>query len=136
MWADIPILPPGYQASDQGIIQGPRKELSQWPDERGYMRVKANGKPHAVHLLMLSAFVGERPPGAEPWWRNGDVADNRLINLRWRVPGETEVQVRVNRCRNNHVYSRENTKYWGSGHRICLDCENGLPPVTTLPDII
>lgn len=138
MWADIP-LPElkGYTISDQGKVRGPRKELSQWEDERGCMRVKAAGRPYAVHLLMLLTFVGPRPAGGQPRWVNGDPTDNRLVNLKWYVPdAEPEVLTRSNRCRNGHVYRRESTRVWGSGHRICLDCEAGVPPVTQLPEVI
>ncbi|AXH67901.1 HNH endonuclease [Mycobacterium phage Bromden] len=135
MWIDSPLVP-GIQVSDQGKIKGPRKELSQWTDDRGCKRVKANGRPWAVHILVLTAFVGPRPDGAAPKWLNGDPTDNRLVNLKWQLPDDPEVQTRVNRCRNGHVYSRENTKVWGSGHRICLDCEKGSPPVTQLPEVI
>ncbi|QXO14334.1 HNH endonuclease [Mycobacterium phage Chaser] len=135
MWIDSPIVP-GVQVSDQGKVKGPRKELSQWTDDRGCRRVKANGRPWAVHILVLTAFVGPRPDGAVPKWLNGDPTDNRLVNLKWQLPDDPEVQTRVNRCRNGHVYSRENTKVWGSGHRICLDCEKGRPPVMQLPEVI
>ncbi|QFG10326.1 HNH endonuclease [Mycobacterium phage DyoEdafos] len=135
MWIDSPIVP-GIQVSDQGKVRGPRKELSQWTDDRGCRRVKANGRPWAVHILVLTAFVGPRPDGAVPKWLNGDPTDNRLVNLKWQLPDDPEVQTRVNRCRNGHVYSRENTKVWGSGHRICLDCEKGSPPVYRLPEVI
>lgn len=136
MWIDSPIVP-GVQVSDQGKVKGPRgKELSQWTDDRGCKRVKANGRPWAVHILVLTAFVGPRPDGAVPKWLNGDPTDNRLVNLKWQLPDDPEVQTRVNRCRNGHVYSRENTKVWGSGHRICLDCEKGSPPVYRLPEVI
>jgi hypothetical protein len=137
MWADSPLVP-GVTVSDQGKIKGRRgKELSQWPDDRGCMRVKAGGRPYAVHLLVLTTYVGPKPPGAAPRWMNGDVTDNRLVNLQWYVPdASNEPLVRINRCRNNHVYSRENTRLWGSGHRICLDCENGVPPIRELPDVL
>lgn len=138
MWADIPIPElEGYQVSDQGKVRGPRKELSEWTDERGCKRVKAAGRPYAVHLLVLLTFVGPRPTGAVPRWLNGDPTDNRLVNLRWHVADkEPEVLTRVNRCRNNHVYTRENTRAWGTGHRICVACEKGVPPVRELPEVI
>lgn len=135
MWAEIPGLP-GYWANDQAKFRGPRRELSPWIDDRGCMRVKAAGRPYAVHLLMLTTFVGPRPDGGVPQWVNGDPTDNRLVNLKWRVPASGEVLTRVNRCRNGHTYSRENTKTWGTGHRICLDCERGVAPVTSLPEVL
>lgn len=137
MWADIPIPKlKGYQASDQGKIRGPRKELSEWTDERGCMRVKAAGRPWAVHMLVLLTFVGPRPDGATPAWLNGDVHDNRLVNLKWKSPDDQGVSVRSNRCRSGHVLTPANTRVWGGGHRICLDCENGEPPVLELPEVL
>lgn len=43
---------------------------------------------HQVHVLVLKAFVGPRPPGA--WARHGPAGlmDNRLTNLSWGTPSE------------------------------------------------
>lgn len=135
MWAEI-AGETGYWVSDQGEVKSQRKTLSQWTLERGNRAVKIRGKTYLVHLLVLGTFVGPRPDGAAPRWMNGNPADNRLVNLKWQLPDDPEVLTRVNRCRNNHVYSRENTKVWGTGHRVCLDCENGVPPVTELPEVL
>lgn len=135
MWAEI-TGETGYEVSDQGEVKSQRKTLSQWTLERGQRAVKIRGKTYLVHLLVLQAFVGPRPWGAEPVWCNGDISDNRLVNLKWRLPDSPEVQTIVNRCRNGHVYSRENTRVWGGGNRVCLDCERGVAPVLTLPEVL
>lgn len=36
-----------------------------------------------VHILVLEAFVGERPSGADACHNNGIGTDNRVTNLRW-----------------------------------------------------
>ena len=36
-----------------------------------------------VHVLMLEAFVGPRPPGSAGLHGNDVPTDNRLLNLRW-----------------------------------------------------
>jgi hypothetical protein len=36
-----------------------------------------------VHSIVLSAFVGHRPPGADARHLNGIPSDNRLANLEW-----------------------------------------------------
>ncbi|SHX44061.1 Uncharacterised protein [Mycobacteroides abscessus subsp. massiliense] len=137
MWADIPIAElTGYQCHDQGKVRGPRRELSEWTDERGCKRVKAAGRPYAVHLLVLATFVGPRPDGAVPRWLNGDPADNRLVNLKWWTGDEQEVLTRVNRCRNGHLYTPENTETWGTGNRVCVSCRTGIAAVTELPEVL
>ncbi|MEU0860627.1 HNH endonuclease signature motif containing protein [Streptomyces griseofuscus] len=40
-------------------------------------------KNRAVHEVVLSTFVGPRPPGADGDHINRDPEDNRLSNLRW-----------------------------------------------------
>ena len=44
-----------------------------------------NGKGYSrrVHLLVLEAFVGARPPGFDGCHNNGIVTDNVVTNLRW-----------------------------------------------------
>jgi hypothetical protein len=37
----------------------------------------------SIHLLVLEAFVGARPPGMEGCHNDGNPANNRLDNLRW-----------------------------------------------------
>lgn len=43
---------------------------------------------HQVHALVLTAFVGPRPPGK--WARHGPAGlmDNRLSNLSWGTPSD------------------------------------------------
>jgi DNA-binding NarL/FixJ family response regulator len=36
-----------------------------------------------VHIAVLLAFVGPRPPGLEARHRDGDDANNKLSNLEW-----------------------------------------------------
>lgn len=59
----------------------------------GYRRVclfvqqgKRRWQDFAVHVLMMEAFVGPRPPGHYVCHNNGDPADNRLENLRYDTP--------------------------------------------------
>lgn len=124
---------PGYHVDDNGEVWGPRRKLSQWKDERGCMRVKAAGRPYAVHLLVLNTFVGPKPNGAVPRWQNGNQSDNRLVNLKWHIEGDP---VRVERCRVGHEYTPENTLKWGTGHRICLACRAGKPSIDELPEVL
>ena len=125
----------GYQVSTHGRVRSRYRIVGQG-DVNGCRRVVIRGKTLLVHLLVLRTFVGPRPAGASPRWLNGDPTDNRLVNLKWWTGSELEILTRVNRCRNDHVYSRENTRLWGSGHRVCLDCEKGTPRVRVLPEVL
>lgn len=94
----------GYEVSDAGRVRcrlplGPRGcrggELIDEPrpvrpvtDARGYLRIAyrpaaGRRRTERVHVLVLHAFVGPRPPGAECCHNNGDRSDNRLSNLRY-----------------------------------------------------
>jgi hypothetical protein len=99
-WRPIPGYD-GYDVSDQGNVRSWR--LRGWDSYwgrratnpkllspqlcRGYLAVllvcgdkKKNAK---VHALVLSAFVGPKPPGSHGCHENGDRTDNRVSNLRW-----------------------------------------------------
>lgn len=42
-----------------------------------------SAKTALVHHLVLTAFVGPRPPGSEACHADGDASNNALTNLRW-----------------------------------------------------
>jgi hypothetical protein len=42
----------------------------------------------SVHRLVLSAFVGDCPPGMVGCHNDGDKSNNRVSNLRWGTPKE------------------------------------------------
>lgn len=92
----------GYEASSRGRIRSlPRRVPNAWgtssliagrvlrpvPDKRGYLRVNlhAAGKYRTryVHVLVLEAFTGPRPPGLEACHWDGDKLNNTPGNLRW-----------------------------------------------------
>lgn len=56
---------------------------------RGYPYVNlGKGKPRAVHVLVLTAFRGQKPTGFEARHLNGIKTDCRLRNLKWGTPQE------------------------------------------------
>ena len=61
-------------------------------NRRGYALVKLNiGVDRTrllVHILVLEAFRGPRPPGTQTRHLNGISNDNRLVNLAWGTPKE------------------------------------------------
>lgn len=85
-----------YQVSDQGEVRRiaaacgtqPGLVLVGVPTRYGYLRVALcrSGRGadiQTIHSLVLIAFVGPRPSGHVANHKNGDKADNRLINLEW-----------------------------------------------------
>lgn len=142
IWRPIPGHPK-YDISDQGRVRSwipwrgnavPRV-IKQWPRSDGRLIVTLNDiKPirqHKVHVLLGSAFLGERPEGQQLRHLNGDHTDNRLINVAYGTPSEnrqdqmlhgTHWQILKTHCPKNHPYSEHNTTINKHGHRICREC--------------
>jgi hypothetical protein len=84
-----------------------------------------------VHHLVLEAFVGPQPPGAEGCHWNDDPTDNRLENLRWdtrsanqfdSVRNGTHYWASRTHCSKGHEFTEENTYRRPSGRRACRVC--------------
>lgn len=101
---------PGYQVSNLGRVRSVDRVLSdgrtaggvilsQWPDTKGYLRVKVAGRSLKVHLLVLEAFHGRRPAGMVGCHGPGGKNDNRAAALRWDTPSANELDKRVTRAR-------------------------------------
>jgi hypothetical protein len=71
----LPIAGTIHEVSDQGRVRSPGKgirKLTQLDKSGGYHAcLSLDGKIHYVHLLVLTAFVGPRPPGLECRHLNG-----------------------------------------------------------------
>lgn len=100
-WRDVVGYEGSYEVSSRGNVWSVRRLtfdgrrvggylLKLRPDAHGYRTVClcVNGvrDDRKVHQLVLEAFVGPRPPGAETLHRNGIRHDNRLSNLLWDTP--------------------------------------------------
>jgi NUMOD4 motif/HNH endonuclease len=84
-----------------------------------------------VHLLVLEAFVGQRPAGCQGCHNNGVNTDGRLENLRWGTPSEnmrdairhgTNSNTRKTHCAQGHEFDLANTYITGDGWRQCREC--------------
>ena len=98
-WFRVPARECCYEVSDHGrvrrIASAPgtvRPCLKALRNRRGYALVKLNiGGARTrllVHILVLEAFRGPRPPGTQTRHLNGISNDNRLVNLAWGTPKE------------------------------------------------
>lgn len=102
VWRDIPGYEGLYQISDMGRVKSmPRlvvrsitngnytvKERFLRPalaDGYPIVGLSKNGKPRTwrVHFLVMMAFVGPRPDGADVCHEDGDRVNNALSNLRY-----------------------------------------------------
>lgn len=97
MAAEIRAIPgfPGYLADDRGAVYSEKwtrsvRRLAVQTDKDGYRRVCLlhEGKRRCVgsHVLVLLAFVGPRPAGAQARHIDGNPANNALENLAWGTP--------------------------------------------------
>jgi hypothetical protein len=89
---------PNYLVSDLGRVNGPRGDLTQCVDRKGYRSVSltANGRrvKRAVQRLVAEAFIGPRPDGCVVRHRDGDNTHNAATNLRYGTPAENEADKR------------------------------------------
>ena len=103
IWKPIP-SEPGYEVSSLGRVRssdrvvetanGQRRRykgqmLSPGRTKSGHLTVACGkGNSRSVHVLVLEAFIGPRPPGMEALHRNDEPWDNALENLLWGTRSE------------------------------------------------
>jgi DNA-binding CsgD family transcriptional regulator len=80
-------IDPDYRVGSDGSAwshkSGEWIQLGGCADKDGYLTIEIAGKRHKVHILILEAFVGPRPPKMEGCHKNDIKTDNRLENLVW-----------------------------------------------------
>ena len=100
-WRDVIGYEDLYEISSQGQVrslprQGTHGRLLRQPRNRnGYRQVslRKDGKTSTkiVHLLVLEAFVGPRPPGFQARHGAGGQDDNSAANLSWGTPAQNQM---------------------------------------------
>lgn len=145
-WRSVVGYEGSYEVSDRGRVRsldrldyiGRRRSgamLHPFSDDGGYLclTLRKNGKPRkvTVHVLVLEAFVGPRPPEMLGCHWNDIPYDNRLENLRWdtrsanmrdAVRNGRHVLANRTHCPQGHEYTAENTYKYARGSRACIEC--------------
>ena len=88
VWTEWTFKGGGYAGTPEWYLSGCWRQLKPDIDKRGrsrvYLRSAEREYTHKfVHVLVLEAFIGPRPPKYQACHNNGDTTDNRLQNLRW-----------------------------------------------------
>lgn len=123
-------------------VQGRRRcrgtILTLWTNEDGYLsaHLNKNGNKRTdcpVHGLVLTAFVGRRPPGLGARHLSGDRTDARLSNLAWSTQSEnmydrgrhgTDHELNKTHCPRDHPLQSPNLQPTAlrAGRRSCYAC--------------
>lgn len=87
----------GRQVSSLGRVYPLHSTVPYYPQSwrKGYAYVTVDGKQIAVHRLVATAFLGEKPSDRHSVDHiNGDTTDNRVSNLRWALQREQRLNQR------------------------------------------
>lgn len=95
-WLPVVGLEDRYEVSSTGLVWSLRRhhlmKTAPGVKSRGYLYIGLwNGKRQIttkVHLLVLTAFKGPRPPGRQARHWDGNHQNNNEDNLFWGTPGE------------------------------------------------
>jgi HNH endonuclease/NUMOD4 motif len=95
-WLPVAGYEDRYEVSSTGLVWSLRRNrlLKAAPGKktRGYLYVGLwdgkRSRTRKVHLLVLAAFRGPRPPGMQARHWDGDHQNNDESNLSWGTPGE------------------------------------------------
>jgi len=79
-WTQIPGAP-GYEASRDGRVRGPRRVLKPFDNGNGYLHVRIGSRNRTVHGIVAETFIGPRPDGHVIRHLDGDRLNNAASNL-------------------------------------------------------
>jgi hypothetical protein len=149
-WLPVPGWEGLYSVSDLGRVRSenriivdstgvartkqgqPLRPGTSGPTGRLLVVLSGNGKRRnaLVHQLVLAAFVGPRPEGAEVLHWDDNPRNNELNNLRYGTRSENLRDLvrngrhhrrQMTHCVNGHEFSEPNTG-WHNGCRYCRAC--------------
>ncbi len=89
VWSCKKTLPVGPRGQMKLVLTNSWCKINPFAEKRGRLyidvgsRRKGKRKRHAIHKLVLEAFIGKCPNGLEGCHNDGNVKNNSLPNLRW-----------------------------------------------------
>lgn len=141
-WKPVPGWEDQYEVSTFGRVWSrprfnvPGGLLTPLPTEKGYFRVtlgnrRSKHQIRKVHEIVLTTFVGPRPPRLMCRHLNGNPEDNRLVNLCWGTAKENAQDMILHGrtrasntcCARGHEYTQKTTYITKSGTRNCRVCK-------------
>lgn len=123
IWKAIPGYEGAYEVSDRGRVRSldryvdvrtlnPLRRnrrllwgrvLSPWPDNTRHLLVRLGGRRSLhVHILVIIAFRGPRPPKMQARHLNGREGDNRATNLEWSTKRRNHQDIKHHKGQRNY----------------------------------
>lgn len=100
LWLPVPRFS-GYEVNAHGHVRNARTRarVVPQPNHGGYLRVRLSKDGRrtwaAVHVIVLEAFTGPRPPGTHGAHLDGKKRNNRHANLAWKPQAHNEADKRL-----------------------------------------
>lgn len=86
-----------------------KKILKSHCNARGYLKIQLKGKCRYIHILVLEAYKGPRPKGAQGCHGPDGPLNNNINNLRWDTPENNYKDKRKPVAKGEQVYTAKLT---------------------------
>jgi hypothetical protein len=117
---------PDYLITQNGMVYSKKTDRFLKPRKvNGYSHVtlckSGLKKPISIHVLVATAFLGDRPHGLVVNHKNGIRTDNRISNLEWVSQSENVKHAYENKLRVIDDLHRKRAASIGRARRVCSE---------------